>query len=378
MDHTTTRNIFSRLLLGLSVLLIVSAISQPAVAADKQKHRILVVSSYHRDYLWTHDTQHGLVAAMLHYGYLDDPRQGEDFSATDQVESSKVVLKKLWMDSKRRDSVADMARATERILAQIDRFKPDLVLLGDDNAVKYIGSQLLDTAIPVVFWGVNGLPLKYGLIDSMDHPGHNITGVWQRGYYQDALQLLHKLVPGAKTFAILACDSVTSRAHIKRIQAQARDGLLPLQLIDTVSTNSLVEFKLRARALSELADAFFILNHDTLHDEHGKPVAMLDVGRWYLQHIQRPEATHQSQFVREGMLLAADDSGYKQAYLAFEMVYDILELGMTPGHIRTRTPKRGALMVNRRRAGALGIDLKAHAADIDVVIDESLALEHAD
>ena len=61
-------------------------------------------------------------------------------------------------------------------MVEIRAFKPDVVLLGDDNAAKHIGAQLLDSSTPVVFWGINGLPLKYGLVDSLDAPGRNVTG----------------------------------------------------------------------------------------------------------------------------------------------------------------------------------------------------------
>ena len=56
-----------------------------------------------------------------------------------------------------------------------------------------------------VFWGVNGRPMKYGLLDSMDRPGHNVTGVWQSGYHKESLELLSQLVPNLKTYAIVAC-----------------------------------------------------------------------------------------------------------------------------------------------------------------------------
>ena len=147
------------------------------------------------------------------------------------------------MDTKRKRSLTEIGKTTHRIMVAIDDFAPDLVLLGDDNATNYIGHELLDTDIPVVFWGVNGLPLKYSLIDSMDEPGHNVTGVWQAGYHKESLELLHALVPEAKTFAILACDSETSRPKIKQLQVLDRQGKLPLALVDVVATNSLSEFK---------------------------------------------------------------------------------------------------------------------------------------
>lgn len=366
----------SRLLLCLA-LATLTLVAPRGQASDEpnEKRRVFIVSSYDRGYLWSQSTHAGVMAAMLRYGYLDEAAQGERFFADDALETSRAVLKKAWMDTKRRNSAREMAEATMRIMTEIEAFEPDLVLLGDDNAANFIGNQLLDSDTPVVFWGINGLPLKYGLIDSMDRPGHNVTGVWQAGYYRETMDLLHRLVPEAKTFAILACDSVTARPKVKEIQALAKRGELPQTLVDTVRTNSFAEFKQRALELSERVDAFFVLNHDTLRDENGQHVDMLDVGRWYLTNIRKPEASNEDQFVQEGMLLTANDSGYNQGYMAFEMAYDVLEQGLNPGLMRTKTPARGPLMVNRKRAQMLGIDLTPHAELIDEVIDDALALD---
>ncbi len=365
-------------LLGAAIVLVANLTSYQAVADEHSadsRFRIFIVSSYHREYLWSQSTNEGILAAMLRYGYLENEQQAKEFSATDSVTSKRVVLQKSWMDTKRKSGASDIARITVKIMRQIETFQPDLVMLGDDNAANYIGNQLLDTEIPVVFWGINGLPLKYGLIDSMDRPGHNITGVWQAGYYREGLDLLSKLVPEAKTFAILACDSVTARANIAQLRGLHRIGKLPLELVDVVSTNDFEEFKQRTTELATRVDAFFMLNHDTLRDTEGNHLDMLEVGRWYLENIHKPEASHEDQFVREGMLLTANDSGYNQGFTAFEMAYDILEQGLPPGLMRTKTPARGPLMVNRNRARALGISLDEHDYLIDEYIDTSAALE---
>lgn len=366
--------IYPMFLLGF---LLVSILPNHFMASEKHigKQRIFIVSSYDRNYLWSQSTNRGITAAMLRYGFLDNKEQVNTFNEYDFVESSRALVKKTWMDTKRRNSSKEIAEATLRIMSEIEVFKPSLVLLGDDNAANYIGNQLLDTQTPVVFWGINGLPLKYGLVDSMDRPGHNVTGVWQAGYHKESLELLHRLVPSAKRFAILACDSITARANVKQIQSLARQGKLPLHLVDSVVTNSYSEFKRRTIKLSEQVDAFFVLNHDTMKNENGGYVDMLTVGKWYLENIRKPEASHEDQFVNEGMLLTANDSGFNQAYRAFEMAYDILEQGLNPGLMRTVTPPRGPLMVNRRRATMLGISLTDNADLIDEIVDEAVALD---
>lgn len=359
--------------ISVAVALVVM-LAHPAIAGDKEKRRIFVVSSYHKEYLWSQSTQQGLVKAMLDYGYLDDAAQGEAFTRDDHVESSTTVVRKAWMDTKRKSSRQQMAAATERIMRAIREFRADLVMLGDDNAANYIGNELLGTSTPVVFWGINGLPLKYGLIESMDAPGHNVTGVWQAGYHKESVELLKLLVPEARTFAILSCDSVSARPNVKRIRALAKRGLLPLELVDEVVTNSYSEFQRRALELAQRVDAFYVLNHDTLTDDEGKHVDMLTVGSWYLNNIRKPEASHEDQFVREGMLATANDSGFNQSYEAFQMAYDILEQGLNPAHMRTKTPARGPFMVNRRRAEMLGIALQDKHEFIDEFIDEAVAL----
>lgn len=365
------RAVLIRSLLGVLIVLGASW----SASAETRVRRIFVVDSYHKEYLWSASTQQGLVEAMLRYGYLDDAEQGRAFTRDDRIESSRVVIRKAWMDTKRQNRFEQMAQATARIMAEIARFRPDLVMLGDDNAANFIGQQLLGTETPVVFWGINGLPLKYGLVDSMDTPGHNVTGVWQAGYFKESLVLLKHLVPGARTFAILACDSESTRPHIKRIQLQAQQGELPLRLAGTVQTNSFERFKAEALRLAGVVDAFFVLNHDTMVDERGDHVDMMTVGRWYLETIRLPEASHEDQFVLEGMLLTANDSGYNQSFSAFEMAYDILEMGLNPGRMRTRTPPRGPHLVNRQRAQALGISIEDKSFLIDEVIERSLALE---
>ena len=361
-------------LVRLAILgaLLQGPLSPAAVAADKK--RIFVVSSYHKNYLWSESTARGLVDAMLDYGYLDDHQQAAALAANDVVESSRAIIHRDWMDTKRKNSRRELALATNRIMGAIEAFRPDLVLLGDDNAANYIGNQLLDTETPVVFWGVNGLPLKYGLVESMDNPGHNVTGVWQAGYHRQSLEFLHRLIPEARTFAVLACDSETSRPNVKRLQALARAGKLPLALVDVVVTNDYAEFQARVLELAPRVDAFFMLDHDTFRDRNGEHVAMLEVGRWYLEHVRRPEAAHEDQLVHEGMLLTANDSGYNQSYRAFEMAYDILEQGLNPGRMRTVTPARGLLMVNRQRAEMLGIDLSARRELIEEVVETARAL----
>lgn len=117
--------------------------------------RIAVISSYHSSYSWSQGTNEGLLAGLLEFGYLDSSDQRETFTSTDHVVSSKADLRKFWMDTKRKSSEAQIAETVDVLVGQLEEFKPDLVMLGDDNAANYMGNYYLDSETPVVFWGVN-------------------------------------------------------------------------------------------------------------------------------------------------------------------------------------------------------------------------------
>jgi ABC-type uncharacterized transport system substrate-binding protein len=337
------------------------------------KTRLAVVDSYHKEYLWSRHTNEGFCAAMLKYGYFDGPDQAAEFTDKGYVESSKAIVRKLWMDSKRKTNRESKAEITMQLTDIIRKFKPDLIFLGEDNAAEYIGRQFLDSGIPVVFWGVNNTPVKYGLVEGKQKPGHNVTGVYQSTHYAESIALLKKIVPGAKTFAVLSDDSTTGRIFSKSVQHLDRKGALQLKLIDTVNTNSFEEWKKRALELQEKVDAFFVAQYAALKDAAGVAVPDAETAAWYLSQIRIPEAVGFRHRVMEGMLCAADDSAYNQGYEAVAVAHDILASGADPAAYPPRTPRRGPLMVNVNRAGMLGIALTEEMGIEEYINDSSMA-----
>ena len=141
---------------------------------------------------------------------------------------------------------------------------------------------------------------------------------------------------------------------------------------DAVMMESLLAFK-RAGANGILT--YFARDAARLlRDASGKHIEMLEAGRWYLQNIRIPEASHEDQFVYEGMLLTANDSGYNQGYMAFEMASLILNGRAKPARMAVRTPDRGPYLVNRLRAQQLGLDLTNSMFMIDELVNTSAAL----
>lgn len=352
--------------------IIFSVIAVNSACADK--YRLFVVSSYHREYLWTQHTQAGLCAGLIKYGFMDSNEQAEEFTQNDCVETSTSVIKKVWMDTKRKNSEKDIFTAVNKIVDEINAFSPDLIFLGDDNAANYIGNQFIDTGVAVVFWGINGIPVKYGLIESVENPGHNITGVYQKCYLKECLEFLKRIVPSAQTFAVLSDDSETSRSKVKQLENLDNTNQLPMHLAGCVVTNSFEEWKAKALEFQHRADAFFILNHSTICDADGTRLDEMAVAAWYLQNIKKPECSHERQFAEEGILCVCDDSGFNQGFEAAKLAAQILKHGKRPENLAVYAPPRGPFIINRQRAEMLGIKI-ADGIGTDQYIEKCMALE---
>ena len=280
------------------------------------------------------------------------------------------------MDTKRNSSRDQIKQSVARVIRQLDEFEPDILLLGDDNAANYIGNYYIDTETPIVFWGVNGNPLKYDLLESIERPGHNVTGIYQAGYLKESVNLLKQLLPNVNSMAVLSDNSPTGRSKVKELEKYARRGQLPIKLVETVVTNSLETWKAKALELQTKVDAFFILNHNTLKDANGMPVDQMKVGAWYLRNIKKPDMGHEKQFVVEGVLCAVDDSGFKQGYEAMKVAHRILAKGEDPASIAVYAPERGPFVVNLERAEMLGIrELIELSPLVEQRVMKALALE---
>jgi putative ABC transport system substrate-binding protein len=120
-------------------------------------------------------------------------------------------------------------RATEQydqlpaFAAELVRQKVDLIFAwGSANAA--LAAKAATTTIPIVF--TNGSdPVKSGIVESMNQPGGNITGVsyYNSGIMTKRLELLSKLMPGATRIGFLNNPTIqTSGQNLADMEGAAR------------------------------------------------------------------------------------------------------------------------------------------------------------
>lgn len=149
------------------------------------------------------------------------------------------------------------------LAAELVALKVDLIL-ASGGAPPAFAAKAATSSIPIVFTAIAD-PREGGLVESLNRPGGNLTGVTILTTELDSkrLELLCTLVPGARVVAALANPNRTDFA--KQVHdVQARAALLARELVvlragtETQIDEVFAELKARgAGALAVLADPFF-------------------------------------------------------------------------------------------------------------------------
>lgn len=113
--------------------------------------KILYINSYHKGYPSSDSVEAGIKRVF------DD---------------KNIDLNVFYYDTKRNDSYQAITQKTDSLNKIYSQFKPDIVIVSDDNAVQYFVVPFLKkTKTPTLFCGVNWTAHQYGL------PSKNITGM---------------------------------------------------------------------------------------------------------------------------------------------------------------------------------------------------------
>ena len=149
---------------------------------------------------------------------------------TGYVEGRNVAIETRWADDQYERLPALASELVQRQVAV-------LVAAGSPTALP---AKTATTVIPTVFM-VGSDPVELGLVTSFNHPGGNLTGI----AYLNAevspkrLELLHQLVPEAKSIALLVnpANPLMAEDEAKRLETAARS--LSLHLTRVKASNAI-------------------------------------------------------------------------------------------------------------------------------------------
>ncbi len=168
-------------------------------APEATAARLLVVDSYHRGYPWSDGIREGLREAL-----------GLRLVAADSLArpGGELTARVIFLDTKRNPGRDWSEARAARALAELEAWRPDVVVACDDNAVRYlVAPHLLGNDLPVVYCGVNWDAGIYGL------PAANVTGMTEVEQVADLVAILRPHARGDRV-GLLLLDTTSARRDV--------------------------------------------------------------------------------------------------------------------------------------------------------------------
>jgi putative ABC transport system substrate-binding protein len=288
--------------------------------------------------------------AMPVIGYLDTASASatahlveafrKGLSAAGYVESSNVTIEYRWAEGnyeKLPSLASDLVRRNVAVIAAL-------------NTPSILAAKAATKTIPIVF-GTGVDPVKLGLVESLNRPGGNVTGVTQLNIEMEAkrVHFLHELAPSAGTIALLINPSNPVFSEAATASAKNATRVLGLNLwvlnasnpgeLDTAFA-TLAEHRLRLLLVN--GDPFFVAQREQL-------VAL--AARYAL-----PTLYHRREFTAIGGLMSYGPP-LSEAYYQVGQYTGRILMGEKPSDMPVSQSTKFDLVINLKAAKALGIEL---------------------
>ncbi len=300
-------------LMGALLLAALPAIG--AFAAGVQGKKVLYVDSYHVGYEWSDGITRGV---------------------QDGLKGAGVDIKIVRMDTKRNKDEAFKAQAGDKVKAIIEEYKPDVVILSDDNAVKYVlAKHYKDAALPFVFCGLNWDASIYNL------PYKNTTGMIEVSSIGELVKMLEKFGKGNR-IGVLTEDTETEHKETSYYKNR-----LGLNLVEVYAAD-FADWKKKYSEIQDKVDVLVLGNTASMTDWNEQ-----EANQYALAHAKVPSGALQEGPMPRAMvgyLKVAEEQGQWSAEQALRIL-----AGTAPASIKVTENKEGKLKVNIKMTEKLGI-----------------------
>jgi len=253
------------------------------------------------------------------------------------VEGKNLIIERRYSSTKVRDNAMELAG-----------LKLDAIFTTCTPSTRIMKETTSST--PIVMAAVSD-PVGQGIVASLAKPGQNVTGMSSQAedLLAKRLELVTELVPGSTIIAVLAnANNPVHALGWKRLASAAQERNLRLLKVELKTPNDLaggVDAAVRAGA-----GALFVLPDDPL---------MLNIRPQIMEiatTYRLPDFHWASEFVGAGGLMSYGED-LRSSYRAAAVYLDKIKKGANPGSLPVQQPTRFELVINMKRAQALGLDI---------------------
>ena len=209
------------------------------------------------------------------------------------VEGRNVEVEYLWAEGHNEQLQA--------LAARLVRLQATVIVAGGGTP-SALAAKAATTTIPIIF-GVAVDPVALGLVDTLNRPGGNVTGVTNLNVEvgPKRLELLRELLPSAKLVAVLVnpANPALGEPFVRELEAAAH--MLQFQL-HVLHARTDVDFDTAFAALSHMRAEALVISPDQFLTTHIEQLAQLA-----LRH-RTPAVSQLRQFAMAGGLMSYGSS----------------------------------------------------------------------
>ena len=266
--------------------------------------------------------------------FFESLRQG--FRDAGYVEGSSLTLVPYWGN--------DSSERLKQVVAEMLRTEPHVIVT---QGISVYAVHAAKTPIPVAF-GFSGDPVEAGFVQSLSHPGGNMTGIsfLALELVGKRMEMLREVIPGVKRVAVVAAPQHPGDKAERRASEQAAAAL------------GLTIVYFEARNASELGAAMAAIEKSGCDATLFFPVQSVTAEReriaaWAVRN-RMPTVSGWASFTDGGNLMSYGPN-LRDSMVRLAFFVDRIAKGTKPAVIPVELPTRVEFVINQKAARALGI-----------------------
>ncbi|BCS89136.1 hypothetical protein PSDVSF_23780 [Pseudodesulfovibrio sediminis] len=262
-------------------------------------------------------------------------------------------LKHVYLDTKRLPA-SQFPDQVQKAMGTFHQFQPDVVMLGDDNALRLLGPTISEIGTPIVYFGINNNPRNY-----FEVMPKNVIGIIERVPLFPWVRHLRLIAPEAKNIHVIMDDSHTSKAIVKVTFADRKSIIFDNSTIRYTIIASWSEWQ---RTVLEAGpdDIFIMPTFHALKNDAGENIPNDTVAYWTSTNSPVPIFTLQDYAVGDtGAVGAFTLHGMEHGRIAALLVNGILE-GKDFPELSLLAKQKGTFYFNKKQLQRFGLTLPRH------------------
>jgi ABC-type uncharacterized transport system substrate-binding protein len=317
--------------------------------AGQEAKRVYIAASYEKNHICGGPQEEGII---------------KGFNKTGWFEGMNLKIKRYYMDTKRKNTTSEaMKKEANIVFRQIKEFKPEVLVVLDDNAFREVALPLAGGKdLPIVFSGINGQPESYNakkrFMDKRERPGGNITGVYEKLYVVRSVIVMQSAITGLKGKKIVGItdysptgNALTAQFEIELKSKPRNIGWELKKVKDWQEYTSLIKKLNDDKEIGAIYPVALSLKvSDTI--TYTAP----EIFKWTVENSRKPEMALNYFFAKIGLFGGAAVDFKAMGLLAGKKAGQILN-GEKAGNLAIEDAPDYAIVFNLKRAKELAIDI---------------------